>query len=207
MTELFVDKLSVYAGEKCRLAEISCRLTEADHVVITGASGSGKTTLLRVLAGLESEFQGKACYRVKEEPGELSPMAFRDRTGLGVLFQENRLLPERNAVENVRVTLKKAGEGTEENIRRELELVLPGVDLTRPVGKLSGGEQRRVALVRAMVQESPVVLLDEPFSGLDEGAGELVRRYISRRSAGRIVLVTDHEGMHLPDWPQIRCGS
>ena len=202
--EIIVENLSVHTEENCRLGAISFHLKDGDHAVVTGVSGSGKTTLFRVLTGLEPEYRGKAVFWL-EEKGELTPQSFRDQEGIGFLFQENRLLPERSAVENVRITLRN--EIADAAIRQELSKVLPETDPDRSAGKLSGGEQRRVALVRAMLQKSKVILLDEPFSGLDEGAGDLVKKYISEKSEGRIVLASDHEGFHFPDWIRINVAS
>ena len=218
-------ELEVLSGEKQRLKKVSFCLKAGEHAVVTGASGSGKTALLRVLAGLHTDYRGEVVYRGeaanrgettnrgavsrhKEEPLLLvSPSELLRKHGLSVLFQENRLLPELSAIENIRIALPKtAKESTaelKEKIRGELARILPGVDPEKPVRKLSGGEQRRVALARAMVQDAPVILLDEPFTGLDVASAELVRLYISERGEGRTILLTEHEGEHFPDWKRI----
>ena len=99
----------------------------------------------------------------------------------------------------------EARESVEALIRRHLENVLPGVSLDKPVSELSGGERRRVALVRAILAPGEVLLLDEPFTGLDEAATQTVKEYIERETAGRTVLLTDHEGTHFPEWRKIEC--
>ncbi|MBO6161924.1 MAG: ATP-binding cassette domain-containing protein [Eubacterium sp.] len=218
-------ELEVLSGEKQRLKKVSFCLKAGEHAVVTGASGSGKTTLLRVLAGLHTDYHGEVVYRGEAaDRGEttnrgavslhkegslllVSPSELLRKHGLSVLFQENRLLPELSAVENIRIALPKtAKESTaelKEKIRGELARILQGVDPEKPVRKLSGGEQRRVALARAMVQDAPVILLDEPFTGLDAASAELVRLYISERGEGRTILLTEHEGEHFPDWKRI----
>ena len=218
-------ELEVLSGEKQRLKKVSFCLKAGEHAVVTGASGSGKTTLLRVLAGLHTDYRGEVVYRGeaanrgettnrgavslhKEESLLLvSPSELLRKHGLSVLFQENRLLLELSAIENIRIALPKtAKESTaelKEKIRGELSRILPGVDPEKSVRKLSGGEQRRVALARAMVQDAPVILLDEPFTGLDVASAELVRLYISERGEGRTILLTEHEGEHFPDWKRI----
>ena len=138
--------------------------------------------------------------------------------GISMLFQENRLLPELSAIDNLRVALpaewqEKSLKGDlsksdiKEKIRQiiseELKHILPGVDLSKPVSQLSGGEQRRVALARALVQDAPVVLLDEPFTGLDGASAELVRQYISEKGNGKTLLLSEHEGEHFPEWKRI----
>lgn len=153
--------------------------------------------------------------------GRLAPAEFLRRGKISVLFQENRLLGELSSLENLRLVMsdrnrktgdqggfsgnKKTGSGEAE--RREiLERLLPGVDPEKPVNQLSGGEARRVALARALIREAPVLLLDEPFTGLDEASVENVRRVILERGERKTVLVTDHEGEHFSDWPGIAVG-
>ena len=141
----------------------------------------------------------------------LSPAELLRQHGISVLFQENRLLPELSAIENIRITLpKKANETIAEarkKLRDELANLLPGVDLEKTVRKLSGGEQRRVALARALLQDARVLLLDEPFTGLDEKAASLALDFINKKSAGKTMLVTDHEGVHFPEWKRIHVGE
>ena len=148
----------------------------------------------------------------------ISPKELLQMGGISMLFQENRLLPELSAIDNLRVALpaewqEKSLKGDlsksdkkekiRQNISEELEHILPGVDLSKPVSQLSGGEQRRVALARALVQEAPVVLLDEPFTGLDVASAELVRQYISEKGNGKTLLLSEHEGEHFPEWKRI----
>ena len=99
----------------------------------------------------------------------------------------------------------EAAKSVEALIRRHLENVLPGVSLDKPVSELSGGERRRVALVRAILAPGEVLLLDEPFTGLDEAATQTVKEYIEKETVGRTVLLTDHEGTHFPEWRKITC--
>ena len=155
----------------------------------------------------ETTHRGTVSHHKEESLLLVSPSELLRKHGLSVLFQENRLLLELSAIENIRIALPKtAKESTaevKEKIRGELSRILPGVDPEKPVRKLSGGEQRRVALARAMVQDAPVILLDEPFTGLDVASAELVRLYISERGEGRTILLTEHEGEHFPDWKRI----
>ena len=79
------------------------------------------------------------------------------------------------------------------DLKKELLKLLPEECLTRPVSTLSGGMKRRVAILRAMLAPSDILLLDEPFTGLDEGTKQEVIRYILDRRAGRFLLVTTHQ--------------
>ncbi len=149
------------------------------HVMLAGQSGAGKTTVLRSLSRRERD--------------------------VAVLFQEDRLLPALSAVENCRVVLPKGTSVTEDQIRKECTKLLPADSLDRPVSQLSGGEKRRVALIRAVLLDAPVLLLDEPFTGLDAETEETVKDYIMENAANRAVYVTDHDGTHFPSWEKVDC--
>lgn len=185
------------------LRPISFDIASGEHVLVTGASGSGKTTLLRLVAGLLEPTGGtltvtEASVRTPASPSDLP---------ISMMFQENRLLNELSAVQNIRVILpKEKGRAAEDTrIREHLAKLMPGADPDKPVSELSGGEKRRVALVRAVLAPAQLLLLDEPFTGLDETAVQTVRDYIERETEGRTVLLTDHEGTHFPAWRRIWC--
>ncbi len=186
------------------LRPISFEVGAGEHVLVTGASGSGKTTLLSLIAGLSEPTGGTVTLTGEEGDPE--------NTGVcSMLFQENRLLPELSAVRNIQVVLPKhyAGRGNESReplekvIRDHLGRLLPGVSRDKPAAELSGGEKRRVALVRAVLAPGEVLLLDEPFTGLDDASIRNVKEYIRQETEGRTVLLTDHEGVHFPDWRKI----
>jgi NitT/TauT family transport system ATP-binding protein len=159
------------------LAGFSLELPATGAVCLTGPSGCGKTTLLRLLAGLETPQGGTI-------------------TGLGsrvaMVFQEDRLLPWETAWQNAVTTPDPdATERARDWLRR---LGLADSLHVRPSG-LSGGMRRRVALARALAAEPDLLLLDEPFTGLDEPSWRSAAELIAGSGAGRLtVLVT-----HLPD--------
>ena len=160
------------------LSDVTWRLPTNGVVCLWGASGCGKTTALRLLAGLEKPQAGKVigAHRVS------------------MVFQEDRLLPWRTALENVTVI------GAAETTARELltALGLTETEMGEYPAHLSGGQQRRVALARALAAESDLLLLDEPFNGLDEGTWQDVVRLIRRVAERRpVVLVT-----HIPEQVQ-----
>ena len=134
-------------------------------------SGSGKTTFFRCLCGLE-----------RPEEGEVSGM-----DAFSVQFQEDRLCEDYSAVKNLEMIL---GDATQ--ARTALAGLLPEEALDRPCLELSGGMKRRVSLVRAMEAGAQCVLLDEPFTGLDEENRKKAEEYIRRRSGGRIVMLATH---------------
>lgn len=151
---------------------------EGPVTVVEGPSGEGKTTLLRLLAGL-----------LKPESGSITGAPVKP----SVMFQENRLLPWFTARENVAAVTASPREAD-----RWLELVELSEEAgTRP-GELSGGQQRRVALARALAYPSDALLLDEPLKGLDEA---LIRRLIPKvKALERPIVVTSHSALETSLW-------
>lgn len=140
---------------------------------LTSPSGSGKTTQLHMLAGL-----------ILPDGGELhTPFP------VSMVFQEDRLCGDYDAVKNVELVT-----GDRKRAREALSEVLPKEALDKPCSQLSGGMKRRVAVVRAMEARSALVLLDEPFAGLDADTRRLTEEYISRRREGRTLIVATHTG-------------
>ena len=145
---------------------------------LMGPSGSGKTTLFRILMGLEPADGGS----IRFEPS--SPE-------FSAVFQEDRLCETFSPVENLRFVLGKSV--SREDIRRELSLLLPEESLSRPVFTLSGGMKRRTAICRAMTAHSDLIIMDEPFTGLDEDTKKLVIEYIKSRQRRRLLIVSTHQ--------------
>ena len=146
---------------------------------LMGASGIGKTTLFRVLLGLEKHDEGTICYR---------PMP---KGRLTAVFQEDRLCESFSPLENVSLVVGKAM-GREE-IARELSCLLPLESVARPVSTLSGGMRRRVAIARSLLAPSCGILMDEPFTGLDEETRRQVIGYVKRKIGGRLLVVATHQ--------------
>lgn len=171
MSACFVNVTFSY-GKTPILQNVTWQLPNHGVVCLWGASGCGKTTALRLLAGLEKPKSGIV-------------------TGVGrvsMVFQEDRLLPWHTALENV--TLAGVGEGRAREI-----LVLLGLseeEMTDYPDHLSGGQQRRVALARALAAESDILLLDEPFNGLDEGTWQDVVPLIRKAAESRPVVLVTH---------------
>jgi thiamine transport system ATP-binding protein len=162
---LRAEELSVRFDETAALDGASLHVTDGEVVTILGPSGCGKTTLLRVVAGLQTPDGGRVLLD-GEDIGGVSP----HRRGIGLVFQDHALFPHRDVFGNVAFGLRMRGDSPAQVVRRTsalLELVgLTGFE-RRSIGSLSGGEQQRIALARALAPEPRVLLLDEPLGSLD----------------------------------------
>src|SRR5690242_20086835 len=149
------------------LAGFSLDIAPAEVVCLLGPSGSGKTTLLRIAAGIERPTDGRVLINDQEVAG---PARFvpPEKRNVGLMFQDFALFPHLSILDNVAFGLKSI---PREDAHREALAALARVGLERYAGDyphiLSGGEQQRVALARAIVPRPAVMLMDEPFSGLD----------------------------------------
>ena len=164
-------------GEKKVLQNLNMRLEDGGIYCLMGPSGMGKTTLLRIIMNLETADSGSITGVDPER--EISAM-----------FQEDRILPYLSAVENVSMMYEKKQPARE--IRHDLELILPKKCLSQPVCELSGGMKRRVSLARTMHFQGKMIILDEPFTGLDTDTRQKVIRYILKNRRNRILLVATH---------------
>ncbi len=160
------------------LKGVDLNFSRGERAAIVGASGVGKTTLLHVLGTLDRPTGGKVFYEGKDiyalNEKELAP--FRNRE-IGFVFQFHHLLPEFSALENTMMPCLIQGIPKKESAARaEAILTLVGLKerLSHKPGELSGGEQQRVAVARALVLEPKVLLADEPTGNLDTKTGESV---------------------------------
>lgn len=159
------------------LKGISLTVEDEDFVVLLGASGSGKSTLLNVMSGLEKPDAGEVLYDdmdiAKLSDAQLTE--FRKET-VGFIFQQYYLLPHLNVDKNVKLGAELAGS---KDYRKVLEAVGLGEKLHKYPHELSGGEQQRVSVARALAKNPKVLFLDEPTGALDEATGRMVLDYIS----------------------------
>jgi lipoprotein-releasing system ATP-binding protein len=160
------------------LKGIDLTFNQGERAAIVGVSGVGKTTLLHILGTLDRPTAGKVFYRGKDifTLNERELALFRNRE-IGFVFQFHHLLPEFNALENTMMPCLIQGISKKEAaFRAETILSLVGLKerLSHKPGELSGGEQQRVAVARALVLEPKVLLADEPTGNLDTKTGESV---------------------------------
>lgn len=185
---LSIQHLEKRFGEKVLFRDLC--LTVDAPAVLWAPSGWGKTTLLRILMGLEAPTGGTV-----EGVGRV-----------GAVFQEDRLCPQLTAVQNVALVLP----GDEIRYKQDIicdfqRLGMDTAALALPAGRLSGGQKRRTALLRALWAPADTLLLDEPFTGMDPETLGAAAALLAQKSAGRPVLLATHdrEAIRLLGWPVI----
>jgi lipoprotein-releasing system ATP-binding protein len=173
-----------------------------ERVAIAGVSGAGKTTLLHILGTLDRPTQGEVLYQgvdiFSRPEGTLAALRNRD---IGFIFQFYNLLPEFNALENTMMPALIQGIGKKE-AQQQAEEILTEVGLKDRMrhkpGELSGGEQQRVAVARALVLRPTLLLADEPTGNLDSKTGERIIRLIfslNRVKGVTLIIVTHDEAL------------
>lgn len=176
-----LEEVNKAFGSNEVLSKVRKRLEPDMVYCVMAPSGAGKTTLLHIIAGI-----------IKPDGGSI--YAFdtdRSRTGklrVGMVFQEDRLCEEETALYNVELVC-----GDVEMAKLYLEELLPEAALQEPVKNLSGGMRRRVCIARAFAVDADIVLLDEPFSGLDGETRDNAAAFIRKHRDGRMVVVATHE--------------
>jgi putative ABC transport system ATP-binding protein len=185
------------ADEVEALRGIDLLVERGEMIAIVGPSGSGKTTLLNCLSGLDV-FDGG---QVVIDGQDLSKMSDRDRTryrsrNMGFVFQAFNLLPVLSAAENVEIPLLLQGVGTRDSRKRSLEM-LETLGLAHRANhrpdQLSGGEQQRVAVARALIHKPAVVWADEPTGNLDsEVTNVIVELLVRMNQTGQTIVLVTH---------------
>lgn len=178
------------------LKNISLKINDGDFTVIMGASGSGKSTLLNVLSSLEHADSGSVFYDntdiTKLSEKELTKLR---RDNIGFIFQQYYLLPNMNVEKNVKMGADLSGN---KDYKAIIAAVGLGEKLHKYPSELSGGEQQRVAVARALAKEPKVLFLDEPTGALDEKTGRQVLDYISslqKKYGFTVVMVTHNQNI------------
>ncbi len=165
-------------GEHVVLDGLDLELPVGRVTALMGPNGSGKTTVGRLLLGLD-----------RPDAGAVEGLDGRPRSAV---FQEDRLCPQLSAVENVRLVLGRGADRAA--VVRALEAVgLDDAAVHAPVRELSGGQRRRVAIVRAVLADADLVVLDEPFTGLDQAVKPVTMAWVRDGCAGRTVLLVTHD--------------
>jgi len=179
------------------LKDISLEIAEGELTALTGPSGVGKSTLLHIIGTLDRPTSGEVLYKGKDVFKYSSDELARFRSSsIGFVFQFHHLLPEFNTLENTLLPALIAGI-SHEDAHKKAKQLLGKVGLserfTHKPGELSGGEQQRVAVARALMLEPEVVLADEPTGNLDTGTGEeLFNLLKSLNETGTSFIIVTH---------------
>ncbi len=178
--------------------DVSLDIRAGEFVALLGSSGSGKSTLLNLIAGLDRPTSG-AIFAQDRNLAEMSPeeLARHRSHTIGIVFQAFNLLPRMTLEENVELPLRLAEVDREERqarVREAIERVRLAARLSHRPTELSGGEQQRTALARALVNRPSILLADEPTGNLDSATGDEIMNLLHEINAGgmTIVMVT-HE--------------
>ncbi len=186
-----------YSDSGDALSDITFRVERGELVFLTGHSGAGKSTLLRLIPVIERPTQGEILLDeqpVQDLPGRQIPFL---RRKLGLIFQDYRLLHDRSVFENVALPLLITGHNPLD-VGRRVRAALDKVGLLRKEKRLpltlSGGEQQRVGIARAIVHKPPIILADEPTGNLDPGlATEIMAMFREFNNVGVTVLIASHD--------------
>lgn len=163
-------------GDNNVLDQYMLDIEESEMVCIMGESGCGKTTLLHILLGLIEPDSG----HIEGVPEEKA-----------AVFQEDRLCLPFTSISNVKIGCKR--KVSEEEIKSHLTEIGLGHSLYLPVSQLSGGMRRRVAIARAMITDSKLIIMDEPFKGLDDALKMRVINYVRKNKRDRTMIVVTHD--------------
>ncbi|MHB1291798.1 MAG: cell division ATP-binding protein FtsE [Sulfuricella sp.] len=186
-----------YPGGHEALKNLSFTIKPGEMVFITGPTGAGKSTLLKLVAAIEKPSSGSVVVS-GQNVGKLrrSAVPFL-RRNFGLIFQDHKLLYDRNVLENVILPLDIAGLPRAESMKRARaaldKVKLLGLEKANPIS-LSGGEQQRLCVARAIVNRPAIVLADEPTGNLDaDYAGEIMEMFKSFNQVGVTLLIATHD--------------
>lgn len=191
------DVTKVFENGAKGLKNVDISIKKGEFVFIVGTSGSGKTTLVRLLLKEIEPSDGQLFVNGVD----LSKLKRRDMPGfrrmMGVVFQEFRLLPNKTVYDNVAFAMQIVGSSARE-IRRNVPLVLTMVGLQKKAraypNQLSGGEQQRTALARAIINKPPLLIADEPTGNLDPSTSwEIMTLLEDINNNGTTVVITSHD--------------
>jgi cell division transport system ATP-binding protein len=197
-TIIQLEKASIFQKHNLVLTDVSFTINKGEFVYLIGKTGSGKSSLLRTLYADIPLIQGEGSitgYNLKKVKQKEVPFL---RRKLGVVFQDFQLLPDRSINDNLLFVMKATGWKDEVEMQKKAQAVLEKVNLGTKGFKmpheLSGGEQQRVVIARALINDPEIILADEPTGNLDtETAQEIVSLLYDISKTGRAVLIATHD--------------
>jgi cell division transport system ATP-binding protein len=193
----FHNVSKVYSNGHCGLERFNLQVRQGEFMFVTGPSGSGKSTFLKLLYGSESPDEGKITFKGQDISHLQGDRLALLRRQLGIVFQDYKLLERRTVAENIALVLRTQGVAAAE-IERRIDPALKVVGLRDKANafpnQLSGGEQQRVGIARAIIGSPTLLLADEPTGNLDEAnAQQVLKLLLQFNSHGMTVIVTTHD--------------
>lgn len=170
--KLSFDNLTISYGDKQVISNFCETINAQEKIALMGASGIGKTSLINAIMSLIS-YEGN--------------IQFDEKPELAVVFQENRLLPDHTIFNNIRIVSKL------DNATINKYIKLLKLNPKDYVSTLSGGMKRRVAILRAMLAPSNLIILDEPFKGLDMDTKEIVMSFVKEKASDKTMIIITHD--------------
>ncbi len=201
-----LNNADIYQGQKLILADVNFEVKKGEFVFLIGRTGSGKSSLLKTLYAdlwLESGTAEVAGYQIQKIKRAEIPFL---RRKIGIVFQDFQLFQDRNVEENLEFVLRATGWESLSDIKNRIAEVLMEVGLGTSAQKmphqLSGGEQQRVVIARAMLNEPEILIADEPTGNLDPVVGEqIMDLFLKINTAGTAILMATHNYEFLRKYP------
>jgi len=192
----FQNVSKIYNSHSVALDNVTFKVMPREFATLVGRSGAGKSTLVKLLIGEEKPTKGRIFFD-KEEVNKLTSKELPHlRRRIGIVFQDFKLLPQKNAFENVAFALEAAGclpKEIDEFVPQMLDLVGLKDKIFNFPHELSGGEKQRVAIARAMINQPDVLVADEPTGNLDPiNSNEIIKLLLKINELGTTVLLATH---------------
>ena len=200
----FESVSKTYPGGYQALKNVSFNIRKGEMIFVAGHSGAGKSTVLRLIAGITKPMEGKVLIN-KHDLGSLTDNQLcYMRQHIGIVFQDHKILFDRSVLQNVMLPLRIIGYGNREAEARACVAIekvgLAGREISDPNG-LSGGEQQRLCIARAVVHQPSLLIADEPSANLDRAyALDIMELFKSFHEAGTTVIVSAHDETLMQDY-------
>ena len=179
------------------LYDVSFEIKEGEFVSVVGKSGAGKTTLVKLILGLEEPTSGDVYFKGKKVNNSDASQIQEIRRQIGVIHQDYKLLPNKTVYENVAYIMEVEGKPNEE-IETEVQKILETIGLKDKTNnfpsELSGGEQQRLAVARALINHPDIIIADEPTGNLDPyNTYEVISLLTKMNQAGKTIILATHD--------------